>query len=82
MHFVLEYFLAVQRRPRFGTPLWGASGGGRDNAVIPMLFCDHFAAVSAGDARVDACQRQWVRRTIKTTVLMIATLCGVADQFT
>ena len=44
MHFALEYFVAVQPRPPIGAPLLGAKDWWCDNAVIPMLFRDYFAA--------------------------------------
>ena len=44
MHFALEYFLAVSPRPPIGAPLLGAKDWWCDNAVIPMLFRDYFAA--------------------------------------
>ena len=63
MHFALEYFLAVQPRPPIGTPLLGAKDWWCDNAVIPMLFRDYFAARERlGDAPLLEMPRQRQRR--------------------
>ena len=68
MHFALEYFVAVEPRPPVGAPLLGAKDWWCDNAVIPMLFRDYFAARERlGDAplfgrRAAGCGRP---RTVK-----------------
>lgn len=68
MHFALEYFLAVQPRPPIGAPLLGAKDWWCDNAVIPMLFRDYFAARERlGDAPLlgDAAPPPTAAATIK-----------------
>ena len=69
MHFALEYFVAVQPRPPIGAPLLGAKDWWCDNAVIPMLFRDYFAARERlGDAPMlgDAAPPPAAAATIKT----------------